>query len=107
MRPTVKRPSSLRTTSPARSSDIFTRSAVVGRCGPKHCDPCALLTQTRHTPATIRIVNRVYKRDFKLLGYAMLDGEPQEVLSHCLRRGLNHSLSQAVLAPHEATASAA
>jgi len=76
-------------------------------CGPKHCDPCALLTQTRHTAATIRIVNRVYKRDFELLGYAMLDGEPQEVLSHCLRRGLNHSLSQAVLAPHEDTASAA
>ena len=44
---------------------------------------------------------------FELLGYAMLDGEPEEVLAHCVRRGLNHSLSQAVLAPHEATASAA
>ena len=37
-------------------------------CGPDRCDACALLAETRHTPATIRIVDRLYARDFELLG---------------------------------------
>ena len=37
------------------------------------CDACALLAETRHTPATIRIVDRLYARDFELLGYQKIN----------------------------------
>ena len=42
-------------------------------CGPDRCDACALLAETRHTPATIRIVDRLYARDFELLGYQKIN----------------------------------
>jgi hypothetical protein len=42
-------------------------------CGRDHCDACALLTTTRHSPATIRIVDRLYARDFELLGYQKIN----------------------------------
>ena len=44
---------------------------------PTHClicaQACALLAETRHTPATIRIVDRLYARDFELLGYQKIN----------------------------------
>ena len=52
---------------PHRSSK---RGAI---CGPDRCDACALLSETRHTPATIRIVDRLYARDFELLGYQKIN----------------------------------
>ena len=42
-------------------------------CGPDRCDACALLAESRHTPATIRIVDRLYARDFELLGYQKIN----------------------------------
>ena len=41
--------------------------------GSDRCDACALLAETRHTPATIRIVDRLYARDFELLGYQKIN----------------------------------
>ena len=63
-------------------------------CGPDRCDACALLTATRHTPATIRIVDRLYARDFELLGY-------QKVNARMMRLCAQRAARQAALASQQ------
>ena len=52
----------------ATPRDNVKSSGRSGLCG-RSCDACELLRQTNHTPETIRITNRLYARDFELLGY--------------------------------------
>ena len=63
-------------------------------CGPDRCDACALLAETRHTPATIRIVDRLYARDFELLGY-------QKVNARMMRLCAQRAARQAALASQQ------
>lgn len=57
-------------------------------CGPERCDACALLAETRHTPATLRVVDRLYARDFELLGYQKIGARMMRL---CGQRAARHA----------------